>query len=263
MGRTIILTAGYNVLRYSLRLNTEEAVSIFKIRVDGKTLIIITYTQSDRCTILHHVVWRMSCLCPRGSRGGRAHSSNFALRNLEKSHHTNKKKSNVVDFNTFQLFVCHISNRLVRSLHFSLSVWTLHAVHRWSKAPVQINYAHRQFRGGEALTKKPRSHRTDRVLLLAASRSQTRIEPDCDPATTCSSDTLKWIDSTGFLWPVRLWEETQSEQTSSPKTAPRSFLKTQTVYQMLVLVKLLRDTTSPVNHKISPPSSPALSSPEH
>lgn len=47
MGRTIILTAGYNILRYSLRLNTEEAVSIFKIRVDGKILLIITYTQSD------------------------------------------------------------------------------------------------------------------------------------------------------------------------------------------------------------------------
>lgn len=263
MGRTIILTAGYNVLRYSLRLNTEEAVSIFKIRVDGKTLIIITYTQSDRCTILHHVVWRMSCLCPRGSRGGRAHSSNFALRNLEKSHHTNKKKKATL------LILTHFSSLCVIFLidwfaHFtSLCQCEPYAVHRWSKAPVQINYAHRQFRGGEALTKKPHSHRTDRVLLLAASRSQTRIEPDCDPATTCSSDTLKWIDSTGFLWPVRLWEETQSEQTSSPKTAPRSFLKTQTVYQMLVLVKLLRDTTSPVNHKISPPSSPALSSPEH
>lgn len=39
---------------------------------------------------------------------------------IAQTHHTNKKKQ--VDFNIFQLFVCHISNRLVRSLHFSLSV---------------------------------------------------------------------------------------------------------------------------------------------
>lgn len=138
---------------------------------------------------------------------------------IAQTHHTNKKS---------KLILTYFSSLCV----IFLIDWFAHftslcqcELYRWSKAPVQINYAHRQFRGGEALTKKPRSHRTDRVLLLAASRSQTRIEPDCDPATTCSSDTLKWIDSTGFLWPVRLWEETQSKQTSSPKTAPRSFLK--------------------------------------
>lgn len=41
--------------------------------------------------------------------------------------------------------------------------------------------------------------------LLAASKSQSRREPDWEPATTRSSEPLNWIHSTGLVWPVRLY----------------------------------------------------------
>lgn len=41
-------------------------------------------------------------------------------------------------------------------------------------------------------------------LLLAASRSQTRMEPDWEPATISSSGVLRRTLSTGDVWPVRL-----------------------------------------------------------
>lgn len=44
-----------------------------------------------------------------------------------------------------------------------------------------------------------------RNSLLAASKSQSRREPDWEPATTRSSELLNWMHSTGLVWPVKLY----------------------------------------------------------
>lgn len=57
-------------------------------------------------------------------------------------------------------------------------------------------------------------------LLLAASRSQMRMEPDWDPATISSSLVLIFTLSTGVVWPVKLWKNEKGTLNQWKKTPP-------------------------------------------
>lgn len=69
--------------------------------------------------------------------------------------------------------------------------------------------------GRNASYSNHKQERWSRNSLLAASKSQSRREPDWEPATTRSSELLNWMHSTGLVWPVKLYSTDITKTRSS------------------------------------------------